>query len=252
VDLSLGCDHNREGKLEGIPRATPCLWHERACLPQSLQTVQLVLMGNSFGGRHGRGDSCRGASLVTGCARQVDSPLLVGYDKCSAEVRGEKCLADKGRRRARCVMKAIVKIKLWPLIVVGLVWLFGTIVPFANGIVRLLYEAVTEIVGAVFPGVLNSRVHRGRDVARTAGAGRRLGAESILRTGLAIATITGVGLLIELSWLLDRRHSQRPKTWICHACSAGNHQQCRGALLLVSRAREGARPCQCEHCKLNR
>jgi hypothetical protein len=108
-----------------------------------------------------------------------------GTLRCSAEVRGEKCLADKGRRGARCVMKAIVKIKFWPLIIVGLVWLFGTIVPFVHGIVRLLTEAVTEIVGAVFPGVLNSRVHRGRDVARTAGAGRRLGCREHSPNGLS-------------------------------------------------------------------
>jgi predicted anti-sigma-YlaC factor YlaD len=53
-------------------------------------------------------------------------------------------------------MKAIVKIKFWPLIIVGLVWLFGTIVPFANGIVRLLTAALTEIVDAIFPRVLTT------------------------------------------------------------------------------------------------
>jgi len=167
-------------------------------------------------------------------------------------VRGEKCLADKGRRRAQCVMKAIIKIKFWPLIIVGLVWLFGTIVPFANGIVRLLTEAVTEIVGAMFPRVLTTEYTVVATLLGPLAPAAGSDAEIILRAGLVIATITSVGLLFELSWLVDRRHSQWPKTWICHACSAGNHQQCRGALLLVSRAREGARPCQCEHCALNR
>ena len=149
------------------------------------------------------------------------------------------------------MMKAIVKIKLWPLIVVGLVWLFGTIVPFANGIVRLLTEAVAEIVD-IFPRVLTTEYTAVATLLGPLAPAAGSNAEIILRAGLVIATITGVGLLIELPWLVDRRHSQRPKTWICHPCSAGNHQQCRGALLLVSRAREGARPCQCEHCALNR
>jgi hypothetical protein len=149
-------------------------------------------------------------------------------------------------------MKAIVKIKFWPLIVVGLVWLFGTIVPFANGIVRLLNEAVTEIVGAIFPRVLTTEYTAVATLLGPLAPVAGSDAEVILRAGLIIATITGVGLLIELPWLADRHRSQRPKTWICDACGAGNHQQCRGALLLVSRAREGARPCQCELCALNR
>ncbi len=161
-------------------------------------------------------------------------------------------LADKGRWRARCVMKAIVKIKFWPLIIVGLVWLFGTIVPFAEASARLLTAAVTEIFGAIFPRVLTTEYTVVATLLGPLSPAVGSDAEVILRAGLIIATVTGVGLLIELPWLADRRHWQQPKTWICDACSAGNHQQCRGALLLVSRAREGARPCQCEHCALNR
>ena len=149
-------------------------------------------------------------------------------------------------------MRTILKIKVWPLIL-GLVWLFGTIVPFANGVVRLLTEALTETVSVVLPGVLIAEYTVVATLlgplAPTAGSD----AEVLLRMGLIIASVTSIGVLIgELAWLVDRRHRQRPQTWICHACSAGNHQQCRGALLLVSRTREGARPCQCEHCALNR
>ena len=148
-------------------------------------------------------------------------------------------------------MRTILKIKFWPLIL-GLVWLFGTIVPFANGIVRLLTAALTEIVDAIFPRVLTTEYTVVATLLGPLAPAAGSDAEIIVRAGLVIATITGAGLLIELSWLADRHHSERPQTWICDACSAGNHQQCRGALLLVSRAREGARPCQCEHCALNR
>jgi hypothetical protein len=148
-------------------------------------------------------------------------------------------------------VRTILKIKVWPLIL-GLLWLFGTIVPFANGVVRLLTEALTETVSVLLPGVLIAEytvVATLLGPAPTAGSD----AEVLLRMGLIIASVTSIGVLIgELAWLVDRRHRQRPQTWICHACSAGNHQQCRGALLLVSRTREGARPCQCEHCALNR
>ena len=149
-------------------------------------------------------------------------------------------------------MKTIVKIKLWTSIV-GLVWLFATIVLFINEIVRLLTEALTETIRVVLPGVLIAEYTVASTalgpLAPTAGSD----AELLLRMGLVIASVTGVGALIgELAWLVDRRHRQRPQTWICSACSAGNHQQCKGALLLVSRTREGARPCQCEHCALNR
>src|SRR5262249_13014520 len=149
-------------------------------------------------------------------------------------------------------MKTIVKIKFWPLIIVGLVGLFGTIVPFVNGIAHPLSNAVTEIVGALFPGLLTAEYTVAATLlgplTPTAGSD----AELILRTGLVVANITGVGLPIELPWLVNRRYSERCDTWICHACSAGKHQQYRGALLLVSRTREGARQCQCEHCALNR
>ena len=150
------------------------------------------------------------------------------------------------------MMKAIVKIKFWPLIIVGLVWLFGTIVPFVNASARLLTAAGTEIVSAIFPRVLTTEHTVVATLLGPLAPAAGSDADVILRAGLIIATITGVGLLIELPWLANRPRSQRPKTWICNACSAENHQQCRGALLLVSRAREGARPCQCEHCALNR
>ena len=150
------------------------------------------------------------------------------------------------------MMKAIVKIKFWPLIIVGLVWLFGTIVPFANASARLLTAAVTEIIGAIFPRVLTTEYTVVATLLGPLAPATGSDADVILRAGLIIATITGVGLLIELPWLANRPRSQRPKTWICDACSAENHHQCRGALLLVSRAREGARPCNCEHCALNR
>ena len=150
-----------------------------------------------------------------------------------------------------CV-RTIVKIKSWTLIV-GLAWLFGTIVPFANDIERLLTEALTETVCVVLPGALTAEYTVVATLlgplAPTAGSD----GEVLLRMGLVIASVTGVGVLIgELVWLVDRGHRQRPQTWICPACSAGNHQQCRGALLLVARTSEGARPCQCEHCTLNR
>jgi hypothetical protein len=151
-----------------------------------------------------------------------------------------------------CVMKAIVKLKFWPLIIVGLVWLFGTIVPFANGIAQRLNAAVTEIIDTIYHRVLTTEYTVVATLLGPLAPAAGSDAEIILRVGLVVATITGVGLLIELSWLVDRDHSQRSKTWICDACSAGNHQQCIGALFLVSRTREGARPCQCEHCALNR
>jgi len=73
--------------------------------------------------------------------------------------------------------------------------------------------------------------------------------EIILRIGLGIvATFIGVGLLTELAWPLHRP-PRRPNAWICNACRAGSHHQCRGALLFVSRVHEGARPCQCEHSR---
>jgi hypothetical protein len=127
------------------------------------------------------------------------------------------------------------------------------LVPFANEIERLLTEALTETVGVVLPGALTAEYTVVATLlgplAPTAGSH----AEVLLRMGLVIASVTGVGVLIgELAWLVDRGHRQRPQTWICPACSAGNHQQCRGALLLVARTSEGARPCQCKHCTLNR
>lgn len=149
-------------------------------------------------------------------------------------------------------MKAIVKLKFWPLIIVGLVCLFGTVIPFASKLTRLLTEAVTQIVSGVLRIALTAEYTLVAPLlgplAPTAGSH----GEVVLRIGLGIATaFTGVGVLTELAWLL-RRHRRRPKTWICDACRAGSHQQCRGALLLVSRVREGARPCQCGHCALNR
>jgi hypothetical protein len=151
-----------------------------------------------------------------------------------------------------CVMKAIVKLKFWPLIIVCLVCLFGTIVPFANGIAQRLNAAVTEIVGAIYHRVLTTEYTVLATLLGPLAPAVGSDAEIILRVGLVVATITGVGLLVELSWLVDRDHSQRSKTWICDACSAGNHQRCIGALFLVSRPREGARSCQCEHCAPNR
>ncbi len=119
-------------------------------------------------------------------------------------------------------MKAIVKIKLWPLIVVGLVWLFGTIVPFANGIVRLLYEAVTEIVGAIFPRVLTTEYTAVATLLGPLAPAAGSDAEVILRAGLIIATITGVGLLIATlasgSPSLAGCSGTRPKTLlICYS-----------------------------------
>jgi hypothetical protein len=149
-------------------------------------------------------------------------------------------------------MKAIVKLKFWPFIVVGLVWLFATIVPFANGIARRLTAAVTEIVGAIFYRVLTTEYAVVATLLGPLAPGAGSDAEIIIRVVLVVSTITGVGLLIELFWLVDRRHPQPPTRWICDACGAGNHRQCIGALFLVSRAREGARPCQCERCALNR
>jgi hypothetical protein len=118
---------------------------------------------------------------------------------------------------------------------------------------RLLGGALTETVGVLLPGALTAEYTVVATLlgplAPTAGSHP----EVLLRMGLVIASVTGVGVLIaELAWLVDRGHRQRPQTWICSACSAGNHQQCRGALLLVARTSEGARPCQCEHCMLNR
>jgi hypothetical protein len=226
---------------------------QRSSLPQSLQTCPTRRDEESFGGRYDCSYRCRSRSPGTDARPgKLDSPLLVRYDKCSREVRGEKCLADQGWVR-RYVMKAIVKIKLWPLIILGLVWLFGTIVPFANGIVRLLTEAMTEIVDAVLPRVFTTEYALVATVLGPLAPAAGSDAEIILRAGLVIVSIAGVGLLIELSWIADRRHhSQRPKTWVCNACGAGNHQGCRGAILIVSRAREGARQCECQHCALNR
>lgn len=103
-------------------------------------------------------------------------------------------------------------------------WLIGTIARFANGIADLLAEALTETAGS---------------------------AEALFVMGLVIATVIGVGVLIrKRGWLADGRQHAQP--WICPACQAGNHQRCKGALWLVSRTREGAQPCHCEHCALNR
>ena len=140
-----------------------------------------------------RGLDARGNSTHT-----YLSDMTSAAGRCSAK----KCLADKGRRRAQCVMKAIIKIKFWPLIIVGLVWLFGTIVPFANGIVRLLTEAVTEMVGAMFPRVLTTEYTVVATLLGPLAPAAGSDAEIILRAGLVIATITSVGLLFELSWLV--------------------------------------------------
>jgi hypothetical protein len=151
-------------------------------------------------------------------------------------------------------VKTIINLKSWPpLIVVGLVFLFSTVLPFADKVARLLSDAVTQLAGTARAGVSIGEYAIVTpllgQLAPTAGSR----AEVALRLGLGIvAAFTGVGVLIELARLVHRHYRQRPETWICHACSAGNHQQCRGALLLVSRAREGARPCQCERCALNR
>jgi hypothetical protein len=150
-------------------------------------------------------------------------------------------------------MKTLVKFKFWPSVIVGLVCLFGTVAPFANKIVELVAEAGARIVGTVLPGMLTAEYAMIAPLlgplAPTAGSHT----EVVLRIGLGIvAAFTGVGVLSELAWLLHRHYRRRPEKWVCQACSAGNHQQCRGALLLVSRAREGARTCQCEHCALNR
>ena len=149
-------------------------------------------------------------------------------------------------------MKALVKIKFWPLVIVGFVWLFATIVPFVNKSARLLSAAATEIICAIFLRALTTEY---TVVAMLLGplapaAGSDM--EIILRAGLIIATTAAVGLLIELPWRAGRRRSQQPQMWICNACSVGSHQRCRGALLLVSHIREGARACECQHCALNR
>jgi hypothetical protein len=149
-------------------------------------------------------------------------------------------------------MKAIVKLKFWPLIIVGLVCLFGTVIPFASKIARLLTDAVTQIVSGVLRIALTAEYAMVAPLlgplAPTAGSH----GEVVLRIGLGmVAAFTGVAVLTELAWLL-RGHRRRPETWICDACSAGKHHRCRGALLLVSRVREGTRPCECEHCALNR
>jgi len=149
-------------------------------------------------------------------------------------------------------MRAIVKLKFWPLIVVGLMCLFGTVIPFASKLTRLATEALTQIVSGVLRVALTAEYTIVAPLlgplAPTAGSH----GEVVLRIGLVIgAAFVGVGVLTELAWLLHR-HRQRPKTWICDACETGSHQDCRGALLLVSRVREGARPCQCEYCALNR
>lgn len=149
-------------------------------------------------------------------------------------------------------MKAIVKIKFWPLIIVGFVWLFATIVPFVNASARLLSATVTEIVDAIFPRVLTTEYTVVATLLGPLAPAAGSDMEVILRAGLIIATTAAVGLLIELPWLAGRRRSQQPQMWICNACSVGSHQRCRGALLLVSRTREGARPCECQHCALNR
>jgi len=148
-------------------------------------------------------------------------------------------------------MKTMIKLKFWPpLIIMGLLCLFGTVLPFANKLAHLLSEAVTQLVGTALSGVLAAEytiiAPLLGPLAPTAGSH----AEVALRTGLGtVAAFTGVGVLTRL---VHRHYRRRPETWICHACSAGKHQDCRGALLLVSRSREGARPCQCQHCALNR
>jgi hypothetical protein len=150
-------------------------------------------------------------------------------------------------------MKPMFKLKFWPLIFVGLVCLFGTILPFADRVVRSLAETLTQIVGTVLPGVLTAAYTTVAPLLRPLFPITSSHTEVVLRIGLGIvAVFTGAGVLTELAWLLRRRHRQRPDTWICHACSAGDHQQCRGALFFVSRAREGARACECKHCALNR
>ena len=150
-------------------------------------------------------------------------------------------------------MKAIVKLKFWPLFIVGLVCLFGTVVPLASKIAGLLTEAVTQIGSGLFRIAFTAEYTMIAPLLGPLAPTTGSHGEVVLRIGLGLVTaFTGVAVLTELACLLRGHHRRRPETWICDACSAGKHHRCRGALLLVSRLREGARPCQCEHCALNR
>jgi len=118
-------------------------------------------------------------------------------------------------------MKAIVKLKFWPWMIVGLVCLFGTIGPFANQVARFL-ESLTQLVGTILPGVLTVAYTTVAPLLGplTPAAGSQT--EVVLKVGLGIvAGFTGVGILTELARLLDRHHRQRPESWICQCVPRG-------------------------------